>query len=182
MKYLLPFLLVIAAACDGSPPATDTLNEQQRLVVQAVHEVDSMRSARAASMDGGEVDFATFADVCPPVGRRAAELAQQHGWEFRQLATRNRNPANYPDDDALPVIDRFEDDPTLDSLWLDVNGGLRYFHRITVEESCLACHGAESELPDFVPERYPSDRAFGFEPGDLRGVYSVVIPDSLLGP
>jgi hypothetical protein len=56
--------------------------------------------------------------------------------------------------------------------------GTRYFRRITVEPACLACHGKREARPEFVKKNYPQDKAFGFAAGDLRGVYSVFIPDS----
>jgi hypothetical protein len=46
-----------------------------------------------------------------------------------------------------------------------------------VEDACLACHGSEDTRPDFVKQGYPDDKAFDFEVGDLRGVYSGFVPD-----
>lgn len=84
-----------------------------------------------------------------------------------------------PESEALFV--RFESDASLDSLWIrtEQNGvaGRRYRRRITVEPACLACHGPKDARPDFVVEKYPDDRAFDFETGDLRGLYSVFVPD-----
>lgn len=37
------------------------------------------------------------------------------------------------------------------------------------------CSGKERR-PDFVKKGYPDDRAYDFEPGDLRGIYSVFVP------
>ena len=54
---------------------------------------------------------------------------------------------------------------------------MRYFRRITVRSACLECHGRKEKRPAFVRERYPEDRAFGFERGDLRGVYSIFVPE-----
>lgn len=181
MRYLLPFFLLFVAACGDRTQQRAELTSMQNDVVRAVQEIDSMRSARAATIGDETVDFDTFARVCPPVGRRAAEIAAANGWEFKQLSTKNRNPAHYPDSSALSLIRRFEEDSDLEELWVQTNGGLRYLHRITIEESCLACHGPEEARPAFVLERYPDDRAFGYEVGDFRGVYSVVIPDSALG-
>lgn len=53
---------------------------------------------------------------------------------------------------------------------------LRYLRRITVEPSCLACHGERSTRPAFIVQNYPQDKAFAFKAGDLRGAYSVLIP------
>lgn len=162
------------------PPA-DTLTTEQQRVIQAVQEVDAMRSALAQTfITDDEVDEGTFAAVCRPVGARAKEIAEENGWVFQQLAVRYRNPMNAPDSLARGAFNRFESDPSLDSLWIrtSVEGtqGRRYFRRITVEAPCLACHGAKNERPQFVVDNYPEDRAFGFETGDLRGVYSVWVP------
>ena len=43
--------------------------------------------------------------------------------------------------------------------------------------ACLACHGANDARPEFVKQGYPEDKAFDFEVGDLRGLYSVFVPD-----
>ncbi|MFP4228550.1 MAG: DUF3365 domain-containing protein [Salinivenus sp.] len=48
-----------------------------------------------------------------------------------------------------------------------------YARRIPVQPSCTACHGANDERPDFVEKGSPDDRTCGFEPGDLRDIYSV---------
>ena len=60
--------------------------------------------------------------------------------------------------------------------------GWRYARRITVQPSCLACHGPKDQRPDFVKTGYPDDRAYGFEAGDLRGLYAVFVPDSTVAP
>ncbi len=59
---------------------------------------------------------------------------------------------------------------------MDGQLGVRYFRRIVVEHPCVACHGGREERPEFVRNRYPEDRAYGFRVGDLRGVYSVFLP------
>lgn len=178
MRRLLALGCIILLAGCGSE-SEEELSDVQRRVIEAVHEVDSLRSARAATIsDEDLVDFDTFARVCQPAGLRARELGQTNGWEFRQISVRNRNPANVPDSAAYVVYRQFQEDSSLDSLWHETDEGLRYFHRITVEASCLHCHGEADDRPRFVFERYPADRAYGFEPGDLRGLYSVFVPDS----
>ena len=52
----------------------------------------------------------------------------------------------------------------------------RYYRRINVESSCLACHGGRNARPQFIKDKYPQDLAFDFNVGDLRGMYSVFIP------
>jgi hypothetical protein len=40
---------------------------------------------------------------------------------------------------------------------------------------CLTCHGSnlDADIAASIAERYPEDRATGFEAGDLRGVFWV---------
>lgn len=169
------------------PAATDTsaLPVQARHQVEvAIRDLDRMRSRLAAGITAQEeVDEETFARVCRPVGVRAAEIGRENGWQVRQIAERYRNPANAPDPPAGELIARFEAEPSLDSLWVrtevPAEPGWRYLRRITVETTCLHCHGTADERPAFIKQAYPDDRAHGFTAGDLRGVYSVLVPDSL---
>jgi hypothetical protein len=76
---------------------------------------------------------------------------------------------------------KFEQNPELMGLWnretIGGEPGSRYYRRINVEASCLACHGSQQSRPDFVKAKYPDDLAYNFNVGDLRGMYSVFIPD-----
>jgi hypothetical protein len=56
------------------------------------------------------------------------------------------------------------------------NPGHFVFAPIEVAASCLASHGPKEARPKFVIEKYPTDLAHGFKPGDLRGMYSVFVP------
>jgi hypothetical protein len=190
--------LVLITSCGDPQPssqpageaATETgevISADRQSAMAAILEIDAMRSSLAGGVSElDNVSRETFAQVCKPVGTRLRETAQSNGWQIRQVATRYRNPDHAPDPQAAGVFPRFETDSSLDSLWVrtEVDGarGWRYLRRITVEPSCLACHGAREERPAFVKERYPDDRAFDFESGDLRGLYSVFVPDGTDSP
>ena len=191
MRYALSCLaaLLVLGGCQPDTPSkadgASTLAPEQARVVTAIAALDSMRIARAATITADEdVDAETFARVCKPVGLRARTLSEENGWTVRQIAMRYRNPANAaaPEDSAL--FAQFEADPDLVDRWLDATHdgvpGQRYVRRIAVQGTCLACHGARDERPAFVVENYPEDRAYGFAVGDLRGLYSVFVPDSTL--
>jgi hypothetical protein len=109
-------------------------------------------------------------------------VAQTHNWTVQQLARKYRNPAHAPDAEADSVHAQFGQNLERTKTWVRTvrNGtqGWRYFRRITVQPSCLACHGAKERRPDFVKAEYPDDRAYGFDAGDLRGLYAVFVPDS----
>jgi len=152
-------------------------------VEERIAGIDDMRESLARTIEAGAVDRSTFERVCMPVGMRAKELAQATGWEVQQLAVKYRNPAHRPDAEADSVHAVFAQNPERTDTWIRTvrNGtsGWRYLRRIEVQPSCLACHGAKEARPDFVIQGYPQDRAFGFEPGDLRGLYAVFVPDSI---
>lgn len=177
-------LLLLAACAQEQVQTAAEEQPEERLrmhVEREIEALDAMRSGLAATIDDGPVDQETFARVCKPVGQQARQLAEANGWEVRQLAERYRNPAHQLDEGAARAYARFEQDPALERFWVRTEGeapGWRYFHRITVEEACLACHGPKEERPDFVKATYPEDRAYGFEAGDLRGLYAVLVPDT----
>ncbi len=186
---LLLFLAISGCAPRSQAPATNEPvlpDATRQAVAQAILSIDQMRSGLSGTLDGSTepVDANTFTQVCKPVGMKAKQVGEENGWEVRQVAVKNRNPANKADAEAADVSARFVSETGLDSLWIhtSINGtpGWRYLRRITVEPACLACHGEKENRPAFVKEKYPEDQAFGFEVGDLRGLYSVFVPDSLL--
>jgi hypothetical protein len=154
--------------------------EELAQVVKEIETLNAMRSVLAASI-AGEVDQSTFAEVCKPVGARMKQLTEENGWEVAQLSEKYRNPNNKPDWEAKLAYKMMDDSPELMGFWIhtEMNGekGVRYFRRIVVERACLACHGEKANRPGFVKDGYPDDRAYGFEVGDLRGVYSVFVAE-----
>jgi hypothetical protein len=150
--------------------------------VAEIERIDALRSGLAATFrqSGAPADQQAFNQVCKPVGQSVQQVAAANGWTMRQVALRNRNPANAADAEAAVQLRRFEREPALQSVVLTttLNGqpGVRYLRRITVESSCLACHGARESRPAFVKENYPQDKAYAFKAGDLRGAYSVFMP------
>jgi hypothetical protein len=185
VPFRIPVSLAIFIAISGcgrqnseSPPVAVS-----RSVEQAIIGLDALRSGLAKTITAGDsVDAGTFAQVCKPVGMQAKAISQENGWIVKQIALKYRNPNNQADAEAAGIFPRFEASSGLDSLWIrtehDRTPGWRYFRRIEVERSCLACHGAKDSRPGFVREKYPDDRAFDFEEGDLRGLYSVFVEDN----
>lgn len=171
------------AAQEGEPRP----RHEMARVVDAVENLDDLRSSLATTFaeGGAEADRETFRRVCRPVGETARRMAVENGWVVAQLSRKYRNPAHAPDAAAERVLQQMEEDGDLVALWtratVEDTPGSRYLRRITVEPACLACHGERERLPAFVKEGYPRDRAYGFDPGDLRGVYSVFVPDAAEG-
>lgn len=152
--------------------------------VQEIEFLDAMRSSLASTLEGRseEPTLQTMKEVCRPVGMRAMQLSQENGWQVKQIASKYRNPAHAPDDlHARMALAKFQQDSELVGFWdretINNQAGTRYYRRINVEQSCLACHGLKNQRPQFVKDNYPQDLAYNFRVGDLRGMYSVFIPD-----
>lgn len=185
--YRIGFSLMLAIVLMGVNPAVAHAQPNPAELAKAVQEIenlDAMRSGLASTLEGSteEPTGQTFKEVCKPVGMRAMELSRENGWQVKQIAEKYRNPAHAPDNlHARMALAKFEQDPELMGFWepetLDGERGIRYYRRINVEASCLACHGAKGSRPQFVKEKYPQDLAYDFKVGDLRGMYAVFIPD-----
>lgn len=197
MKQFIGTLFVAGAlclaGCQSDAPAEENgaQNSAQEMpaapmklaVEDAINNLDQMRSGLAGTMDTDNVDATTFAQVCKPVGMQAKKLSSDNGWVVKQVATKYRNPGNKADPEVGAVIEQFAQDASLNSRWMrsemDGRQGWRYLQRITVEEPCLACHGSKDERPAFIKEKYAEDHAFDFAVGDIRGLYSVFVPDAV---
>lgn len=189
MKNLLITLLIACALSLGLWTANPSLAQAQTdpaqlgKAVQEIESLDAMRSGLASTLKDQSTPptVETFKEVCKPVGMRAQQLSQENGWKVRQIAKKYRNPAHAPDNlKSQMALAKFEQNPELMGFWqpetLDGQPGTSYYRRINVEASCLACHGAKNNRPDFIQQKYPQDLAYDFKEGDLRGMYSVFIP------
>ena len=176
-------VMVTAVMYSTAPVERGTIRPDQQALSKIVWEIetlDALRSGLAGAISG-EADKTTFWQVCKPVGTGAKRFYEENGFQIRQLALKNRNPDNMLDSESELIYRMMEATPEMMGLWVrtEMNGeqGFRYYRRITVEASCLACHGTRESRPQFVKDDYPDDRAYNFEPGDLRGIYSVFIAD-----
>lgn len=176
-------LAPVAASAQGAAAASRARTPIAR-AVEEIEAIDALRSSLARTFAAGGVAAtdSTFAQVCKPVKGESMRLAKETGWSIAQLAERNRNVDNVLDAEARRAFHQLQRDPALLSVTRRTTykgiAGTRYLRRITVETACLACHGARDTRPAFVVKNYPADKAFGFAAGDLRGIYSVFIPDS----
>lgn len=147
--------------------------------VTEIEFLDHIRSGLASSLEDTSVEptIATFKEVCAPVGQQAATIAQENGWQVRQVALKYRNPNHQPQDLVeVQALADLTEHPDLTAFWQEDNSGVHYFRRINIEASCLACHGAKNQRPAFIKDKYPEDLAYDFQVGDLRGLYEVIIP------
>jgi hypothetical protein len=179
---LLATVLVLSLV-EGSlaGPVTDVDGKKAR-AEEIARELVDLRSGLARTFISAdtEVTEQTFQQVCAPVGAKAKELAAREGVVIRQTATKNRNPAHAAGPSEARVLEEFVRNPGKQDQWdqTQVDGKTyhRYMRRIDVEEACLKCHGPKASRPEFIAKKYPNDKAFDFQVGDLRGAIVVMIP------
>lgn len=176
LSFLLTFSLIFLPMNQvKAQPQPEQLSE----AIQEIEFLDRMRQSLASTLK--ETDekptLETFKQVCKPVGMRAKQLSQNNPWDVKQVAEKYRNPAHAPTAREAVALEKFAKNPDLFGFWETSNQETFYYRRINVEATCLKCHGAKAQRPDFVKQRYPEDKAYNFEVGDLRGMYRVVIPE-----
>lgn len=186
MRFLFSLRVVrfaVALSVVGASPSAAQQGDRVGKAVAEVERLDALRSSLAATFaqTGAPADQEAFGRVCRPVGMAMQQGARENGWIARQVAIKYRNAANRADPEAERALHMLRQDPALRAMTLrttlDGKSGTRYLRRITVEPSCLLCHGKKSARPEFISRNYPADRAHGFRVGSLRGAYSVFVAD-----
>ncbi len=177
----------LAVAVGGPVAAADraALVQESRAAIMALAE--TLKGELMAAIQAGDPVGAIA--IC---NERAAELADQvstdRGLTVGRTSDRSRSPDNRPDAFEAEVLRRFaaraaagEPLATMDhAAWVATRNGqeFRYMKAIPAQELCLTCHGSEiaPEVKARLDALYPSDRATGYGPGELRGAFTVRRP------
>ncbi len=196
MKRL--FFLLVPFAVFGCAHTQSSLTKTERekaveignaAVVKLMGELK--RNLGMALKEGG------FPEAIRFCAQKAQELTQRVNRELvvvkvKRVSDRYRNPGNRPDSLDMKVINYFKEklkEGKIPPYYLTEvkEGGKRfvvYYKPIRVAPFCLNCHGDPArmnpEVLRILKEKYPHDRALGYKPGDLRGVFKVVIPEEEL--
>jgi len=117
-----------------------------------------------------------------------AELSHKTGWQLKRTSLKVRNPANAPDAWEKRVLQQFEQQKAQGADVKKLEYGevveesghkvFRYAKAIPTGKVCVVCHGEHVPAPVMKAIRtyYPHDRATGFRPGDIRGMFSFKKP------
>jgi hypothetical protein len=151
--------------------------------------IDSFQSAlkrelTAALADGGPAAAITVCNVRAPV--IADSFSSMAGIDIKRVSLRQRNSQYRPDSFEVEALERFHLDnapepETYSEVVFDSGGVriLRYMKEIKVGQLCLNCHGNPKNFParlkKALAEYYPNDRAVGYEVGDSRGAFSMIV-------
>ncbi len=109
--------------------------------------------------------------------RLSAQLAREHGIELGRTSHRVRNPANAPRPWALPIVEAADGKlaAELAPVVVDLGERVGVLRPIEMRGPCSRCHGTEERLASDIrrtlADTYPTDRATGFAPGEVRGFF-----------
>lgn len=106
-------------------------------------------------------------------------LAQNFNVAVKRTAQKTRNPANNPDDNERRILTQMsaQSEPKL-VVEIGSDGKAAFYQPIILQPFCQTCHGTPGEsmtlqTDSLIKIHYPEDRATGFEPGNLRGMWAV---------
>ena len=114
--------------------------------------------------------------------RVAQRVGREEGVAAGRTSDRLRNPTNAPKSWAAPLVNANAGRRAKDvaGFAVDLGDKLGVLRPIAEEPRCAACHGPADKFVTAVraelKDRYPVDRAVGFNDGDIRGWYWVEIP------
>jgi hypothetical protein len=116
------------------------------------------------------------------------EVETTTGVKVKRVSSRPRNSRIVPDAFEAAALARYERYAKEGSLptdeirqeMLDGKPVFRYLKPILTGPTCLPCHGDVKSLREDVrrvlDEKYPDDKAVGYSAGELRGLFSAVVP------
>lgn len=192
---ILPFLLFALAACspstnqeaeeeDAAAPLTDTERQQiiddGKAIAQATFAELSSNLAVALS-EGGVENAVQYCNlVAYPL---VDSLSEVHDAIIRRTSLQVRNPRNQPSVAERTVLQAYQEQAARgDELKPRVerldDQRIAFYAPIKIQPLCLQCHGKVGEdvqESDYalIRELYPEDQATGYEPGQLRGMWSI---------
>jgi len=193
MKRALPLLLgALLISCAHQERALNRQTEEKVASIGQMAVKRLMGELKAnlgmALKEGG---FPKAVEFC---AGKADQLTQKVNNELvvvkvSRVSDKFRNPKNRPDEIDAQVIEELKRKlkegnlPPYVIREVEINGKRYYIYYkpITVAPFCLNCHGdprqMSPEVLRVIREKYPQDRALGYKPGELRGVFKVLIPE-----
>jgi hypothetical protein len=163
----------------GAPPELRPHIARADLIVTSLH--DSMIRELNEALDKGGAPFAMKSchiDVIGAIHR----LGRYEGIAAGRTSDRLRSPTNAPRRWAAPLVaaNAGRKARDVDGFAVDLGDKVGVLRPIAERPMCASCHGSKNTLSPAIlhdlGERYPVDRATGFEEGEIRGWFWVEMP------
>lgn len=190
MRLLFSLILVLSFVLTGCQKSDFTDEEKTKysneLSSYAVEYMSNLKGVLIKNMqEGGPLKAVNVcSDTAMDMTNSFNELK---GVKVKRVSFKNRNVENVPDDFEKEALNYFENLHTSGKIdketnflkKIDTESGplVRFAKPILVEAPCLNCHGSETQISEqvkgVITQKYPNDKAQGYEVGDLRGLISV---------
>ncbi len=185
----LAFLLGLAIA---TTPAQARTEDVAKLTAEAREAADSLLGmirgelVRAMETSGPLRGIIACKYSVPEI---TSNLSRQKGWRISRVSLKPRNPAlGEPDAWEQRALLNFEQrqargDPASSLEFSEIvsepaGPSFRFIRALTLQPLCMSCHG--DNLTEAVKAQldveYPSDRAVGYKPGQVRGAITIKRP------
>lgn len=133
---------------------------------------------KAAMQRGGVKEAVSYCNVnAYPL---TDSVGEQFGAQLMRVAEKYRNSENALTDFDAEIFAQMK--AGKQKVLKLHEGNAVFYKRIDLAPQCLSCHGepgkdiATADY-DLIKEKYPEDKAVGFKPGDLRGMWKITFPD-----
>lgn len=102
---------------------------------------------------------------------------------IKRVSDKPRNPKNQANEIELAHIETFKGQiaggASVDPILREENGKVYFYYPIVTNTMCLNCHGTPEEnirpkVYKSLSELYPRDKAVGYGPDEVRGIWSIV--------
>jgi hypothetical protein len=155
---------------------------QQPLVERGAKHLQPLKAQLQSELKAGMAKGVGAAiEVCRVRAPEIAAELQTDTVEMGRTSHRLRNPGNAMRPWIEPLLAGYLADPETarPQVVRLGDGRVGYLEPIVTQPLCLVCHGSKIAQParEKIEELYPSDRATGFETGDIRGVFWVEMPE-----
>jgi hypothetical protein len=173
------FAITTGALAENAAPTAARDSEAQAREALAPLKKGLMGALKAALQDSPRAAV----DVCQVSAPAITEAAGTPKVRVGRTSHRLRNPSNAPEPWMEPLLAEYLKAPQtpLAGKSVPLDGGrVGYVEPIYTKPLCTTCHGSavEPALLAHIRERYPEDDAVGFEEGELRGLFWVVLEKS----
>jgi len=186
-SIIAPLVLAIVATAGCGTPFSDA--EEKAALEQGATLADASFKAlsyrlQQAMKEGGP---AHAVDFCSLNALSIVDsLSNAHGAHIRRTSDRVRAPHDKPNAEEARIMQAMlaeweagGKEPNIPARAMEHGDSVAFYAPIFISSpACLKCHGdfdgsVDASALGMIEERYPDDRATGYELGDLRGMWSI---------
>lgn len=184
LSMLIIFLITLSCSEKPKPELTDQIKNGLRK--DAKEFMGSLKSILVKEMQTNGIVAAV--SVCSDTAQILTnDYGVKKGIYIKRVSFKNRNQNNVPDEFETKALQYFEElkisgklSETTEFIDIEELNGVkkvRYLKPIIVQAPCLGCHGTQenigADVKNILNEKYPNDKATGYQMDDLRGAVSI---------